>query len=75
MICYVCDQQGKRTEAVGICIVCGMAVCREHVVREELPLWERVHTGLAEQRRELPERLPRFLCPECARALHQARGE
>jgi hypothetical protein len=73
MICYVCDGQGKRTDAVAICIVCGMAVCRDHVIREELPVRERLHTGLGEARRELPETLPRFLCPACYDALHQTR--
>jgi hypothetical protein len=72
MICYVCDGLGRKAEAVAICIVCGMALCKEHCVREELPVWEKLHTGLGDTRRELPEKLPRFLCPECYRALHQA---
>ena len=72
MICYVCAQSGSQSQAVAICIVCGMALCTEHLVREELPVWEKLHTGLATTRQELPEKLPRFLCQECYRALHQA---
>jgi hypothetical protein len=72
MVCYVCAGEGKRSEAVAICIVCGMALCAQHAVREELPVLARLHTGLGETRQELPERLPRFVCPDCYRALHQA---
>jgi hypothetical protein len=71
MTCYVCAAGGRRTDAVAICIVCGMALCADHVRREELPVMARLHTGLGEARRELPERLPRMLCQECYRALHQ----
>ena len=71
MICYVCAQSGGRSEAVAICIICGMALCKEHLVREELPVWEKLHDGLVERRQELPARLPRFLCEDCRRALHQ----
>jgi hypothetical protein len=74
MICYVCSQSGGRKEAVAICILCGMALCQEHLVRQELPVWEKVHTGLGETRVELPAKLPRFLCRECYGALHQSRA-
>ena len=73
MICYVCAQSGVKTEAVAICILCGMPLCRDHLVREELPVWRKLHTGLGEARRELPEKLPKFLCPDCQRALTQPR--
>ena len=29
MQCYVCAKAGKQTEAVGICIVCGMGLCMD----------------------------------------------
>ena len=32
-------------------------------------------TAIGRDPSSLPERLPRFLCPECARALHQAREQ
>jgi len=71
MHCYICSQQNKETPAVAICIVCGMGLCKEHLIREELPVWEKLHTGMAETRRKLPESLPRFVCPPCHQALHQ----
>jgi len=74
MVCYVCAQKGARSEAVAICIVCGMALCQEHLVREELPVWQKLHLGSAETRVELPDKLPRFLCQECHRALRQTRS-
>jgi hypothetical protein len=74
VVCYICDQAGTRTDAVAVCIVCGMALCKDHLIREELPVWERLHTGLGEPRRVLPERLPRFLCRDCYKALHQTKG-
>ena len=49
MKCYICAQQGKKTDAVGVCIVCGMAVCREHMIREETPIWDYVWNMLTEQ--------------------------
>ena len=71
MICYVCNKQGKSTLAVAVCIVCGMALCPDHVVREELPLWEDTGAGMGTTRRKLPERLPRIVCAECQHALLQ----
>ena len=70
MVCYVCAQKGVRTEAVAICILCGMALCQEHLVREELPVWEKVATGMSLTKRQLPETLPRFLCQPCYGAMH-----
>ena len=74
VICYVCEAGGKRSEAVAICILCGMALCKDHLVREELPVWEKVQIGVGETRRELPDTLPRFLCQACYGALHQKRA-
>ena len=71
MVCYVCNKQGQETAAVAICIVCGMALCAEHVIREELPVYATVETGMAATRQKLPETLPRMLCAECRSALHQ----
>lgn len=39
MKCYVCAEQGKDTDAVAICIVCGMGLCTEHAIREETEIW------------------------------------
>jgi hypothetical protein len=71
MNCYVCDKQGRATPAVAICIVCGMALCGEHLIREELPVYATVETGMTAVKHKLPESLPRMLCAECRAALHQ----
>jgi len=73
MICFVCKAQGRETPALAMCVVCGMALCGDHAVREELPLWERVSLGMTEARRQLPLKLPRFVCRECSHALSQKR--
>ena len=40
MKCYQCAKMGKDTDAVGICIVCGMGLCKDHLRREEIPVWD-----------------------------------
>ena len=40
MQCYVCAKAGKQTEAVGMCIVCGMGLCMDHALREDVDFWE-----------------------------------
>ncbi|TAJ44868.1 DUF2180 family protein [Methanofollis fontis] len=67
MKCYVCAINGQNTEAAGICIVCGMGLCTEHMKREDVDLWE---GGYPFPSRKLKKSLPRILCPECYTALH-----
>ena len=71
MNCYVCNKQGKEKSAVAICIVCGMALCEEHLVREELPVWKDIQLGIGSNRVKLPETLPRIVCAQCHAALKQ----
>lgn len=66
MQCYVCAKAGKQTEAVGICIVCGMGLCMEHVIRDDVELWE-AGPVFAQTKKQL--RLPRILCAECKEAM------
>ena len=73
MNCYVCNKLGKDTPAVAICILCGMALCPQHLVREELPVFQDVSAGMGTVRHKMPETLPRILCSECYHALHQAK--
>jgi hypothetical protein len=73
MACYVCNKQSRETPAVAICTVCGMALCAEHAIREELPVYETVETGMTATRHKLPSGVPRIVCPECHKAVHQAR--
>jgi len=62
MKCYVCAKMGKSTDAVAICIVCGMGTCMEHTIRREVETWE---GGYPFPARKLPGKIPRMLCPEC----------
>jgi len=62
MKCYVCAKNGKETDAVAICIVCGMGLCMEHVIREDVDIWE---GGYPFPARKSRKKLPRILCPEC----------
>lgn len=66
MHCYVCAQSGVQREAIAICIVCGMAVCQEHLVRADVEMWE---GGYPFPRKQLKKKLPRILCRECYSAL------
>lgn len=66
MQCYVCAQQGKHTEAVGVCIVCGMGLCMEHAIRDDVDMWE---GGYPFPAHKAKKKLPRILCPECKAAL------
>ncbi len=69
MKCYICNQSGKETDAIAICIVCGIAVCKEHSVREQIPVTETYKWGLGEEKVTLPLPLPRILCEWCYQAL------
>ncbi len=69
MKCYICKKAGKETDAVAICIVCGIAVCMEHQIREQVPVKETYKWGLGEEEVTLPMPLPRILCTWCYEAL------
>jgi hypothetical protein len=69
MRCYICEQKGINREASGICIVCGMGLCSEHMIRAEVDIWE---GGYPFPAKKLKYPIPRILCPECDRA---RRGE
>jgi len=71
MVCYVCHSEGRRTEAVAVCMGCGVALCPDHLVREKLAVWKDKQTGMATMRTKLPSPLPRTVCAECHRALNQ----
>lgn len=62
MKCYVCAQMGKSTDAVAICIICGMGTCMEHTIRREVDVWE---GGYPFPAKKLPKKIPRMLCPDC----------
>jgi hypothetical protein len=66
MQCYECAKKGVKSEAVAICIVCGMGVCNDHLVRSEIDMWE---GGYPFPPHKLKKKLPRFLCQDCHSAL------
>lgn len=66
MKCYICAEEGKDSDAVAICIVCGMGVCKHHAIREETELWE---GGYPFPATKLKKSIPRILCPPCHHAL------
>jgi hypothetical protein len=62
MKCYICAEQGKTSDAVAICIICGMGICMEHLVREETELWKGGYPFPAEK---MKRTIPRILCTIC----------
>lgn len=68
MKCYLCALAQKDTDAVAICILCGMGVCMDHLVREELEIWE---GGYPFHSKKMKRTLPRILCKPCYAAYHE----
>jgi hypothetical protein len=62
MKCYVCAKEGKESDAVAVCIACGMGTCMKHTIRKEVDIWEGNYPLPS---RKLPKKMPRMLCPDC----------
>lgn len=67
MKCYVCEQLSIDRETIGICIVCGMGLCTEHMIRADVSVWE---GGYPFPAKKLKKPIPRILCPEYHHALN-----
>jgi len=65
MKCWICAEKGVDTDAVAVCTLCGMGLCREHAIREEIPVQE---GGYPFPLTKGQKSLPRILCPECSTA-------
>ncbi|RXE57301.1 hypothetical protein ABH15_04160 [Methanoculleus taiwanensis] len=65
MRCYVCATEGAVSDAAAVCVVCGVGLCMEHTVRDNVELWE---GGYPFPAREMKRQVPRALCPECYEA-------
>lgn len=69
MKCYLCAEEGKETDALAVCIVCGVGVCKEDLVRDDISFWEAqfISSDMSPEggRFSLPKSLPRVLCKEC----------
>jgi hypothetical protein len=70
MNCFMCAQKGKETPAIAVCIACGMCVCQDHLVREDLPLEDVKNFGFSTQKVVRAEKMPRILCKPCHVALN-----
>lgn len=57
MKCYICAKNAKSSDAVAICVACGMGTCMEHTVRREVNVWE--------GGKNFPDKINRMLCPDC----------
>ncbi|HIH44721.1 MAG TPA: DUF2180 family protein [Candidatus Methanoperedenaceae archaeon] len=68
MKCYMCAKMGKDTDAVAICIVCGMGLCKDHSIREEVPIWE---GGYPVRLKPDIDRIKRIVCQPCHEALKE----
>ena len=71
MYCYMCAKEGKQTPALAVCLACGMCVCMDHLVEDQLPIEDVKNWGFSTERITYPEKIPRLLCRPCHTALMQ----
>ncbi|WP_407354923.1 DUF2180 family protein [Methanolobus sp. WCC5] len=77
MKCYECAKNGKDSDTVAICIICGRGVCKEHLTREETPVWEGEYSiklkcgmGVACDYKDV-QHWKKVLCIPCHKALKE----
>jgi hypothetical protein len=75
MKCYICAKLGKEEDAVAVCIVCGMGLCLDHAIKQELSIRDVIDWGFGQEQIQYPHPLPRFVCPECRLAIDQRKGK
>lgn len=71
MKCYVCAKQGVDSEAVAICMICGMGLCLGHAIKEALAVKDIIDWGFGKEEFAYPHTIPRFICAECKLAIEQ----
>ncbi len=64
--CYDCMEEGKDSEAVAICIVCGKGLCIDHARRMDLPIRGATYPAPA---KVLKKELPRIVCNYCIKQI------
>ncbi|MDK2892853.1 DUF2180 family protein [Methanohalophilus sp.] len=74
MKCHECEKEGKHSDTVGICIICGRGVCNDHLVREQVPVWEgeyQIRLKCMGDECELKDMQPllKIVCKPCHEAL------
>jgi hypothetical protein len=66
MKCYICAERGVDSDAVSVCIVCGMGLCMKHSIRKDREQWEGGYPFPAKKK---GLKMPRILCPYCDAAM------
>ena len=69
MKCYDCATDDRVAEAVGICSICGRAVCLNHATMQHLPQHRVSEAGIGGPIVRLPQERPRLVCQECGTAV------
>jgi len=69
MKCYDCAVNDGVAEAVGICSICGRAVCLKHATMQHLPQHRVSEAGIGGPIVRLPHDRPRLVCQECDAAV------
>jgi hypothetical protein len=70
MKCYKCAEMGRSSDAVGVCVVCGMGLCMEHARMTEVSFWEASlmelggTAGLG-MTGKVERKVPKILCDIC----------
>jgi hypothetical protein len=54
-------------------MVCGMGLCMDHAIRENLPVIDIIDWGFGKEEHRYPVDIPRFLCSACKAAVDQRR--
>jgi len=71
MKCYICAKLGVETDAIAICIVCGMGLCLGHAFKETIAVKDIIDWGFGKEEHVYPHTIPRFICAECKLAIEQ----
>jgi len=71
--CYDCALTGKDRSALGVCVLCGAAVCREHGVMQALPQYRQTGGGIGGPLVRAPHDQRRLVCRHCAAHSWQGR--
>jgi hypothetical protein len=72
MICFECFHRGQRSEAVGVCHHCSVAVCADHSSVVSRPVYMRLPLVKVVS---LPKGARELLCNVCRPALQQKRNK
>ena len=66
MNCYDCAANGAAQSAVGICALCGAAVCSDHGVMQSLPQFRQSSGGIGGPTVRVEHARRRLVCADCA---------